>query len=130
MVQTINVQMVESLELQLQGSTVSTVCFCSHSFSLTQTHDFLCAVSFSFPYPMLKYAMKKESRGINQFIFCKSINSNLLLSITLQQSKKKRRDFLKDFLKNAGVGRGSAGPEGKRIEASVLDIRQRMVPQL
>jgi hypothetical protein len=46
------------------------------------------------------------------------------------QSKKKRRDFLKEFLKNAGVGRGSAVPEGKRIEASVLDIRQRMVPQL
>ena len=53
-----------------------------------------------------------------------------MIYIPLQQSKKKRRDFLKDFLKNAGVGRGSSAPEGKRIEASVLDIRQRMVPQL
>jgi hypothetical protein len=55
---------------------------------------------------------------------------NIPATYYLMQSKKKRRDFLKEFLKNAGVGRGSAVPEGKRIEASVLDIRQRMVPQL
>ena len=79
---------------------------------------------------MLNYAKKRESQRANYFIIRKSINPNFMIYIPLQQSKKKRRDFLKDFLKNAGVGRGSSAPEGKRIEASVLDIRQRMVPQL
>ena len=41
------------------------------------------------------------------------------------QSKKKRREYFKETLRAAGVGRG-AEATGTRTEAGVLDIRQRM----
>ena len=52
------------------------------------------------------------------------------MSLFYSQSKKKRREYLKEMLRVAGVGRGSAVATGKRPDAAVLDIRQRMAPQL
>jgi hypothetical protein len=46
-------------------------------------------------------------------------------------SKKRRREYFKDMLKLAGVGGtyDSAGAIGKRADASVLDIRRKLLLQ-